>query len=59
MWISFLEQGPHNYSQELMFANLSVIREKDESQIGGNKKTKHTNFSGKMNISYPLIHTRN
>ena len=33
----------------------SVIRQKSESQNGGNKKTKHAKFSQKTNISYPLI----
>ena len=31
--------------------NLSVIRQKGESQNGGNKKTKHAKFSEKENIS--------
>ena len=34
-------------------ANSSVIRQKGESQNGGNKKTKHAIFSVKTNISYP------
>ena len=37
---------------------LSVIRQKGESQNRGNNKTKHTNFSKKMNISYPLYQVR-
>ena len=36
----------------------SLIRQKCESQHGGNKKTKHTKFSEKTNISYLLIYTR-
>ena len=35
----------------------SIIRQKDESQNGGNKKTKETKFSEKMNISYTLTRT--
>ena len=38
--------------------NSSVIRQKGESQNGCFKKTKHTKFSKKPNISYPLIRTR-
>ena len=38
--------------------NSPVIRQKGESQNGGNKKTKHVKFSEKMNISYPLIRTQ-
>ena len=34
-----------------------VIRQKGKSQNGGNK-TKHAKFSEKINVSYPLIHTR-
>ena len=34
--------------------NSSVIRQKGESQNGCFKKTKHTKFSKKPNISYPL-----
>ena len=33
----------------------SIIRQKGESQNGGNKKTKEIKFSEKMKISYPLI----
>ena len=32
----------------------SVIRQKGESQNGGNKKSKHAKFSEKTNFSYPL-----
>ena len=35
----------------------SLIRQKGESQNGCFKKTKHTKFSEKWNISYPLIRT--
>ena len=35
----------------------SIIRQKGESQSGGNKKTKETKFSEKMSISYTLIRT--
>ena len=35
----------------------SLIRQKGESQNGCFKKTKHTKFSEKPNISYPLIRT--
>ena len=35
----------------------SIVRQKGESQNGGNKKTKETKFSKKINISYPLIRT--
>ena len=38
--------------------NSSAIRQKGESQNGGSKKTKHTKFSEKTNISYPLIRKR-
>ena len=40
------------------FNNSLVIRQKDESQNEGNKKTKHAKFSEKVKISYPLIRTR-
>ena len=36
---------------------MSVIRQKEESQNGCFKKTKHANFSEKGNISYSLIRT--
>ena len=39
------------------YVNSSVIKQKGESQNGGNKKN-HANFSEKTNISYPLILTR-
>ena len=35
----------------------SVIRQKGESQNGGNKKTKHPKFSRKANNSYPDTHS--
>ena len=35
-----------------------VIRQKAESQNGGNKKTKHAKFSEETDIFSPLIHTR-
>ena len=38
--------------------NSSLIKQKSESQNGGNKKTLHTKFFLKTNISYPLICTR-
>ena len=41
-----------------MKVNIIIITEKGESQNGGNKKTKHTKFSEKANISYPLIRAR-
>ena len=31
----------------------SVIRQEDQFQDGSNAKTKHTNISKKINISYP------
>ena len=36
----------------------SIIRQKGESQNGGNKKTRHANCSHKKIISYPLKRTR-
>ena len=39
-------------------SSLSVIRQKGESQNGCFKKRKHTGFSKKKIISYPLIQTR-
>ena len=45
-------------SLKILVRNSSVIRQKDESQNRGNKKTKHVNFSEKINIFYPLIRTR-
>ena len=36
----------------------SCLMQKDESENGGNKKTKHVKVSKKTNISYPLIRTR-
>ena len=39
------------------FGNLSVIRQKGESQNRCYKQTKHAKFSEKTNISYPLIRT--
>ena len=39
-------------------AKSSVIRQKGESENECSKKTKHTKFSEKTNISYPLIRTR-
>ena len=34
---------------------MSIIREKDKSQNGGSKTTKHAKFSEKTSVSYPLI----
>ena len=35
-----------------------VMREKDESQSGGNKKAKHAKYSEKRTFLTPLMHTR-
>ena len=48
----------NNGRREIMWNRSSIIRQKGESQNGGNKKTKHAKFSAKTNISYPLIRTR-
>ena len=45
-------------SVKVLMRNSSVIRQKGESQNRSNKETKHVIFSGKTNISYPLIPTR-
>ena len=36
---------------------MKNVRQKDESQNGCFKKTKHVKFSEKTTISYPLIRT--
>ena len=41
-----------------VFEKWSVIRQKDESQNGCFKKTKHAKFSEKRTFFYPLIRTR-
>ena len=46
-----------NFQGRISFTS-SVIKQKDQSQNGDNKKTKHAKFSKKANISYPLIRTR-
>ena len=52
----FVHNNFQNYYK--LIRNLSIIRQKGESQNGGNKRTKYAKFSGKTNISYPLIRTR-
>ena len=47
-----------NMKKKLFFCNLqrdnsSIIRQKGESQNGGNKKAKHANFSGKRKFLTP------
>ena len=37
--------------------NTSVIRQKDESQNGGNKKAKHAKFSERRTFPTPNTHT--
>ena len=52
---SFIFNTVDNDNNKAISESLWVIRQKSESQNGGNKKTKHAEFSEKTNISYPLI----
>ena len=47
----------HSIIQGIEFEISLVIRQKGEFQNGYYKKTKHTKFSEKKNIYYPLIRT--
>ena len=56
-WVGTLTNMSRKVSSSRAESKSSVVRQKDETQNGGNKKTRHAKFSKKTNIFYFLICT--